>query len=132
MSFSFPDSKSICIPEALPVLPDFIDFFFEALAAFTEELFLAAVFFGGALGASFFEEAALFPLENCAMFIAFSKVTSFAFLSTRKPIKIGWRAIRPFVHSVNLISQTNFGFTHVTGMFPFGHFLKGHSVVIKG
>jgi hypothetical protein len=47
-------------------------------------------------------------------------------------MKMGCLAILSFVHSVNLISHTSWGFTQVTGIFPLGHFLKGHASVTSG
>src|SRR6186997_477704 len=55
-----------------------------------------------------------------------SRITSLAFLSSRKPMKTGARNFPSRVHSANLISATNFGLIHciffiIEGVMPSTH-----------
>src|SRR5262249_48143557 len=57
---------------------------------------------------------------------AASRLTSVGFLSSRNPRKTGWRNFSSRVHSENLISAINFGFTHcilfiIEGVIPWSH-----------
>src|SRR6185369_1892174 len=66
---------------------------------------------------SFFSDQVFSSLITCFVFFALSRTTSFAFLSSRNPLKEGYRMAPSLLIARKLISATSVGFTQVTVAF---------------
>src|SRR5215471_7466253 len=67
----------------------------------------------------------LLAAEEASFFHACSRTTSSAFLSVRSPTKAGCRISPSLVHSVNFISPTSLGVSHVVAFSCFTFWSKG-------